>query len=177
MDGHDSAAPSFSQRIGGPTPRKLRPRRHLRLRRDLEDSVATRRQSGSALPRPGTAHRQSTDGPPALPPACVAHRRQEAFAGAGRTDLPHGPRRAAGRANLYLLPNGAGKATAQPSKRTLGRLQGGGVWLGEVMDTVVVAEGIETALSVQCATGIPAVATLSATRWRASSSLNVCAQC
>ena len=63
---------------------------------------------------------------------------------------------------IYLLPNGAGKATAQPPKRTLGRLKGGGVWLGEVMDTVVVAEGIETALSVQCATGIPAVATLSA---------------
>jgi putative DNA primase/helicase len=63
---------------------------------------------------------------------------------------------------VYLLPTGAGKATAQPPKRTLGRLKGGGVWLGDVMDTVVVAEGIETALSVQCATSIPSVATLSA---------------
>jgi len=63
---------------------------------------------------------------------------------------------------IFLLPNGAGKATVQPCKRTLGGLKGGGVWLGDVMDTVVVAEGIETALSVQCATGIPSVATLSA---------------
>ena len=63
---------------------------------------------------------------------------------------------------IYLMPNGAGKATAQPSKRTLGRLKGGGVWLGVVMDTVVVAEGIETALSVQRATCTPSVATLSA---------------
>ena len=36
------------------------------------------------------------------------------------------------------------------------------MWLGDVIDTVVVAEGIETALSVQCATGTPSVATLSA---------------
>lgn len=63
---------------------------------------------------------------------------------------------------IYLQPGGVGKAEVNPAKRTLGHLKYGGVWLGNIIDTVAIAEGIETALSVQCATAIPAVASLSA---------------
>ena len=63
---------------------------------------------------------------------------------------------------IYLQQDGGAKATVTPAKITLGQLKHGGVWLGDVTDTIVVAEGIETALSVQAATGLPSVATLCA---------------
>ena len=60
----------------------------------------------------------------------------------------------------YLRPDGGAKADVQPNRRMLGQVKGGGVWLSPIADavTLLVAEGVETALSVQAATGLPAVA-------------------
>lgn len=63
----------------------------------------------------------------------------------------------------YLVADGSAKAGVEPNKRMFGRIKGSGVWLGAPQRTLVVAEGIETALSVRAATGLSAVAALSCT--------------
>lgn len=50
----------------------------------------------------------------------------------------------------YLRPDGFGKATVDPDKAMLGAVQGGAVRLLEAHGRLVVAEGIETALSLAC---------------------------
>jgi hypothetical protein len=62
----------------------------------------------------------------------------------------------------YLAPDGSSKANIEPQKAALGAIAGGAVALAPVGETIGVAEGIETALSVQQATGIPSLAALSA---------------
>jgi putative DNA primase/helicase len=57
------------------------------------------------------------------------------------------------------------KAVTDACKLSLGRLRHGGVWLtpvNEINEQLAVAEGIETALSVQQITRLPTVAALSA---------------
>ena len=61
------------------------------------------------------------------------------------------------------------KATTDACKLTLGQLRHGGVWLtpvNEINEQLAVAEGIETALSVQQITNLPTVAALSAAGMR-----------
>lgn len=48
----------------------------------------------------------------------------------------------------YLRPDGSGKAAIVPNKAMLGAVAGGAVRVAEVQGTLVVAEGIETALSL-----------------------------
>ena len=48
----------------------------------------------------------------------------------------------------YLLPDGSGKALVEPAKAMLGSVTGGAVRLSEAHGPIVVAEGIETALSL-----------------------------
>lgn len=48
----------------------------------------------------------------------------------------------------YLSPHGTGKAAIEPNKMMLGAVAGGAVRLSEGEDRLVVAEGIETALSL-----------------------------
>ena len=48
----------------------------------------------------------------------------------------------------YLLPDGSGKALVEPAKAMLGSVTGGAVRLSEAHGPLVVAEGIETALSL-----------------------------
>jgi hypothetical protein len=62
----------------------------------------------------------------------------------------------------YLAPDGSAKAPVQPPKMTLGQVGGLACHLGTPKNEIAVAEGIETALSVQLATGIPTWAALSA---------------
>jgi phage/plasmid primase-like uncharacterized protein len=62
----------------------------------------------------------------------------------------------------YLAPDGSAKAPVQPPKMTLGQVAGLACHLGNPKNEIAVAEGIETALSVQLATGIPTWAALSA---------------
>jgi hypothetical protein len=62
----------------------------------------------------------------------------------------------------FLTFDGGGKAPIEPAKMKLGRANGGVVRLGEVTDQLMVAEGIETALSVQQACSVPVWAALSA---------------
>lgn len=50
----------------------------------------------------------------------------------------------------YLRPDGSGKAPVEPAKAMLGGVQGGAVRLAEAHGRLVVAEGIETALSLAC---------------------------
>lgn len=50
----------------------------------------------------------------------------------------------------YLRPDGSGKADIEPSKAMLGTVSGGAVRLTEGPGRLVVAEGIETALSLAC---------------------------
>lgn len=50
----------------------------------------------------------------------------------------------------YLRPDGAGKAEVDPPKAMLGAVSGGAVRLSEGPGRLVVAEGIETALSLLC---------------------------
>lgn len=47
-----------------------------------------------------------------------------------------------------LLPDGSGKAAVNPAKAMLGAVAGGAVRISEASGTIVVAEGIETALSL-----------------------------
>jgi hypothetical protein len=61
------------------------------------------------------------------------------------------------------------KAATDACKLTLGQLRYGGVWLtpvNEIDEQLAVAEGIETALSVQQITNLPTVAALSAAGMR-----------
>jgi putative DNA primase/helicase len=62
----------------------------------------------------------------------------------------------------YLAPDGSAKAQVQPPKMTLGQVAGLACHLATPSNDMAVAEGIETALSVQLATGIPTWAALSA---------------
>ena len=50
----------------------------------------------------------------------------------------------------YLAPNGSGKAKVDPPKAMLGQVSGGAVRLAKASGPLVVAEGIETALSLCC---------------------------
>lgn len=50
----------------------------------------------------------------------------------------------------YLLPDGSGKAKVSPNKAMLGSVAGGAVQLSNEGSTLVVAEGIETALALLC---------------------------
>ena len=62
----------------------------------------------------------------------------------------------------YLSPHEPGKAAVVPSKKTLGPIGGGAVRLAATGPILAIAEGIETALSVQQVTGIPTWSALSA---------------
>ncbi|MCH7937840.1 MAG: toprim domain-containing protein [Proteobacteria bacterium] len=62
----------------------------------------------------------------------------------------------------FLAPDGLGKAPVEPNKMALGPIGGGAVRLAPAGEMLAVAEGIETALSVMDATGIPAWAAISA---------------
>src|SRR5260370_12645499 len=62
----------------------------------------------------------------------------------------------------FLQDDGSGKASLSPEKMSLGNIRGAGVLLSVPGSKVAVAEGIETGLSVQQATGIPPIAALSA---------------
>jgi len=62
----------------------------------------------------------------------------------------------------YLRPDGTGKARIDPNKTMLGRCYGGAVRLAETSGPLVVAEGIETALSLACGL-LPRPATIWAT--------------
>lgn len=62
----------------------------------------------------------------------------------------------------YLAEDGRGKAPVAPQKKALGPVRGGAVCLAPAGPLIVVAEGLETALSVQQATGLPAWCVLSA---------------
>lgn len=60
----------------------------------------------------------------------------------------------------FLARDGSGKALVRETKKTLGACKGGGVVLGEIGAALLVAEGVETALSAAALFGLPAVATL-----------------
>jgi hypothetical protein len=62
----------------------------------------------------------------------------------------------------FLQADGSGKTSLSPKKMSLGNLRGAGVLLSMPGSRVAVAEGIETGLSVQQATGIHTIAALSA---------------
>ena len=53
----------------------------------------------------------------------------------------------------YLMQDGSGKAQVEPPKAMLGNVSGGAVRLAKASGPLVVAEGIETALSLCC--GLP----------------------
>ncbi len=67
----------------------------------------------------------------------------------------------------YLSSDGFSKANVDPPKMMLGKCSGGSVHLAEPSNKLALAEGLETALSVQQMTGIPTWATLSAGGMRA----------
>ena len=62
----------------------------------------------------------------------------------------------------FLAHDGSGKAPVEPEKMSLGSVSGGAVRLTQAGEHLAVAEGIETALSVFLATGIPMWSALSA---------------
>ncbi|NDA89680.1 MAG: toprim domain-containing protein [Alphaproteobacteria bacterium] len=62
----------------------------------------------------------------------------------------------------YLKTDGSDKADISPNKMMLGKVKGGAVKIASSSSTLVVAEGIETALSIYAATKIPTWACLSA---------------
>ena len=62
----------------------------------------------------------------------------------------------------FLSPDGRGKAPIDRQKMLLGPCRGGAVRLGPVSDRLMIAEGIETALSAMQATGQAAWAAMSA---------------
>ncbi len=61
----------------------------------------------------------------------------------------------------WLMPDGSAKANVKPDKMMLGPVSGGAVQLSKAAPKMVVSEGIENALSVTQATGLPAWAGLS----------------
>ena len=61
----------------------------------------------------------------------------------------------------FLACDGVGKAPVNPPKMMLGPCRGGAVRLGEIRDTLLVGEGIETCLAAAQATGHAAWAALS----------------
>jgi len=63
---------------------------------------------------------------------------------------------------VFLAPGGLGKASVTPSKMALGPISGGAVRLAPAGGQLAVAEGMETALSIMDATGIPIWAAISA---------------
>lgn len=62
----------------------------------------------------------------------------------------------------YLRPDGTGKADVEPAKMTLGPVGGCSVHLAPAGPHMIVAEGIESALSAMGGAGLPAWAALSA---------------
>ena len=58
----------------------------------------------------------------------------------------------------FVMRDGSGKANVPVTKKILGSPLGGGIYLGPVSDEMQIAEGIETALSLQERTGIPTIA-------------------
>jgi hypothetical protein len=62
----------------------------------------------------------------------------------------------------YLMHDGSGKAPIEPQKMTLGAVRGGCVRLGPEAEHIMVAEGIETALSAMQVMNVTAWAALSA---------------
>lgn len=73
----------------------------------------------------------------------------------GIDDRPIGAHR------TWLAPDGLGKAQFKPNKMMLGQCRGGAVRLAPASSVLMIAEGIETALSAMQATGYPAWAALS----------------
>ncbi|MBU6371401.1 MAG: toprim domain-containing protein [Alphaproteobacteria bacterium] len=63
---------------------------------------------------------------------------------------------------IFLEPPGRKCSELEKPKLSLGPITGGGVILGDVRDALVIAEGIESALSASRALGLPAVAVLGA---------------
>jgi phage/plasmid primase-like uncharacterized protein len=61
----------------------------------------------------------------------------------------------------FLRPDGSGKADLDPDKAMLGRARGGAVWLALAAETLMVAEGIETAAAAMQVSALPAWAALS----------------
>ncbi len=70
-------------------------------------------------------------------------------------------RSTAGIHRTFLTMDGTKKAPVSQNKMMLGKCAGGAVRLAAAADKLALAEGIETALSIQQATGIPTWATLS----------------
>jgi len=62
----------------------------------------------------------------------------------------------------FLKRDGSGKAPIDPSRKVIGSQKGGAIRLGKTQATVVVAEGVETALSAAARCGASAVAAISA---------------
>lgn len=67
----------------------------------------------------------------------------------------------------FLARDGSGKARGGETKKTLGACKGGGVVLGEIAESLLVAEGVETALSAAPLFALPGVATLGVAHTRA----------
>ena len=63
---------------------------------------------------------------------------------------------------IFLQEDGLGKADVSEPKLSLGKMAEGAVQLGQPVDTLFIAEGVETAMSVQQITGAPTWAALSA---------------
>lgn len=61
----------------------------------------------------------------------------------------------------WLAPDGAGKASLDPVRTSTGPIRGGAVRLAPAVETLLVAEGIETAMAAMTATAMPAWAALS----------------
>jgi phage/plasmid primase-like uncharacterized protein len=61
----------------------------------------------------------------------------------------------------FIRPDGSGKADVDRPKAMLGRAAGGAVWLALAAETLMVAEGIENAISAMQMSGMPAWAALS----------------
>jgi hypothetical protein len=61
------------------------------------------------------------------------------------------PDRLIGLHRTYLKHDGSGKAPVQPNKMMLGKLRGGSIPLRHIHETLIIGEGIETALSVAVA--------------------------
>jgi hypothetical protein len=75
----------------------------------------------------------------------------------------------------FLARDGNGKAPVDPQKMMLGPCRGGAIRLGPISDRLMIAEGIETALSAMQVTGQPAWAALSTSGLRASICQTACA--